>query len=169
MKMIVRLCNHGIHSLIGLKKRPLILMSILALLLCCAGLAFVSHAYISRGRRETTLSSGAIPKPSIAVQSGTGVPGPVEVVRFTLYDVGIYPHEAHVGKGLVAITIEDLSGGSSGLIVERQQPGQARVTLGSVERGQHWRARNDLRLDPGNYEVYMADRPDNRAVLIVEP
>ena len=158
-----------VFPLLGLKKGPLILVSILALLSCCAGVAFVSHAYISRDRRETRPSPGALPKPSVAVQSGPGAPGPVEVVRFTLYDVGIYPHEAHVGKGLVAITIEDLSGGSSGLVVERQQPGQARVTLGSVQRGQHWRARNDLRLDPGKYEVYMADRPDNRAVLIVEP
>src|SRR5260370_34266581 len=44
---------------------------------------------------------------------------PVQVVRFTLYDVGIYPRQARVNKGLVAITIEDFSGVTSGLVVQR--------------------------------------------------
>ena len=152
------------------KKRLLVVLSGLATLVCCAGLAFVSHAYITRERSPMTppppLKAAA---PSSTVAQKAGQRGPIEVVRFTLYDVGIYPREAHVGKGTVAITIEDLSGGSSGLVVERQAVGLARVSVGSIQRSKDSRGRNDIRLEPGRYEVYMADRPNNRAVLVVEP
>ena len=95
--------------------------------------------------------------------------GPVEVVRFTLYDAGIYPRQARVEKGVVAITIEDLSGGTSGLVVQRVN-GNARQSVGTVQRIQnHWRGRQELQLEPGNYEVFMADRPNNKAQLIVQP
>jgi hypothetical protein len=82
-----------------------------------------------------------------------GKGGPIEVVRFSLYDVGIYPNEARVGKGMVAITVEDLSGGSTGLIVQQEKE-QSLVTVGSVQRLDHWRARNEMLLEPGRYEVY---------------
>lgn len=95
--------------------------------------------------------------------------GPVQVVRFTLYDVGIYPRESHVSHGSIAIIIEDLSGGSFGVVIERQRPGESPVRVGSVQRSQHWRARNDLQLGPGQYEIYVPEHPNNRAVLIVEP
>src|SRR2546421_9877631 len=45
--------------------------------------------------------------------------GPLQAVRFTLYHAGIYPRAAQVQKGLVAIMIKDLSGGASGLLVQR--------------------------------------------------
>src|SRR2546430_12780747 len=57
--------------------------------------------------------------------------GPVQVVRFTLYDAGIYPRQARVEKGLVAITIEDFSGGTSGLVVQRLN-GNTRQSVGTV-------------------------------------
>ena len=95
--------------------------------------------------------------------------GPVQVVRFTLYDAGIYPREAQVQKGLVAIMIEDLSGGTSGLVVQRVN-GNARQSVGNVQRIQsHWRGRQEIQLEPGNYEVFMADRPKNKAQLTVAP
>ena len=95
--------------------------------------------------------------------------GPVQVVRFTLYDAGIYPREAQVQKGLVAIMIEDLSGGTSGLVVQRMN-GNARQSVGNVQRIQsHWRGRQEIQLEPGNYEVFMADRPKNKAQLTVAP
>ena len=94
--------------------------------------------------------------------------GPVQVVRFTLYDVGIYPREAHVGAGLVAITIENQSGGSSGLVVERVD-GEARLWEGSVDRlRSSFRARGELLLTAGRYEVHDAERPRHKALLIVE-
>jgi hypothetical protein len=91
---------------------------------------------------------------------------PVQVVRFTLYDVGIYPREAVVNKGLIAILIGDLSGGSEGLILERETGGA--ITQVRRER-KHWRGRGEIKLTPGRYCVYDASRPANRATLIVEP
>ena len=162
MRTLERLQQDGSRSSISTRKRRLILGSVVGALLCCAALALVSRGGSNPGRR--------MPSPPVAIvpQAAPGQHGPIEVVRFSLYDVGIYPAEAHVGKGLVAVTIEDLSGGSTGLIVE-QEKGLSRVTVGSVQRLDHWRARNEMRLEPGRYEVYMANRPENRAVLIVEP
>lgn len=95
--------------------------------------------------------------------------GPVQVVRFALYDVGIYPREIHVEKGLVAISIEDQSGGSSGLVVERVE-GNVRAPQGRVDRLRgRFRARGELVMAPGRYEIHDAERPGNKALLIVEP
>jgi len=95
--------------------------------------------------------------------------GPVQVVRFTLYDAGIYPRQARVEKGLVAVTIEDFSGGTSGLVVQRLN-GNTRQSVGTVQRIQnHWRGREEIQLEPGSYELFMADRPNNRAQLVAEP
>jgi hypothetical protein len=95
--------------------------------------------------------------------------GRVQVVRFALYDVGIYPREAHAGQGLVALSFEDLSGGSSELVIDRET-GAAPVSVGRVARADNnARGRDDFRLEPGKYRVYVADHPDNQATLIVEP
>jgi len=95
--------------------------------------------------------------------------GRVQVVRFTLYDAGIYPSEARAQTGLVAISIEDLSGGSSGLVVERRA-GDVITPLGTVDRlPNRLRARGEIAMTVGRYEVYDASRPNNRSLLIVEP
>jgi hypothetical protein len=92
----------------------------------------------------------------------------VQVVRFALYDVGIYPYEAHVEKGLIGILFEDLSGGASEVVVTRET-GAAPATVGRVQRvDDNSRGRSDLKLEPGRYQIYVADRPENRATLIVE-
>ena len=105
------------------------------------------------------------------VAQGSAIPkhGPVRVVRFTLYDAGIYPREIRVDKGLVAITIEDLSGGTGGLVVA-PEIGSDRIQLGVVQRFEHhWRGRSELAMTPGRYVVFDSSRPSNRAKLIVEP
>ena len=105
---------------------------------------------------------------SAVTTSGPRV-GPVQIVRFTLYDVGIYPQEARVRPGAVTISIEDLSGASSGLIVERIDA-DVRTQIGSVDRlTNRLRGRREMLLAPGSYEVYDARRRDSRASLIVEP
>ena len=72
-------------------------------------------------------------------------------------------------KGNVAVTIEDLSGGDSQLVIERDN-GQGREHIGQVGHNNHQpRGRSVLTMTPGRYDVYMADRPENRAVLVVEP
>jgi hypothetical protein len=91
---------------------------------------------------------------------------PLQVVRFTLYDIGIYPREAVADKGVIAISIEDLSGGSEGVILERETGG----AIAHVRReGKQRRGRGEVKLTPGRYRVYDASRPANSATLIVEP
>ncbi|HZI48460.1 MAG TPA: hypothetical protein VFD75_11740 [Pyrinomonadaceae bacterium] len=95
--------------------------------------------------------------------------GPVQVVRFALYDLGIYPQEARAKPGLVTIAIEDLSGDSSGLSIERIEAA-SRVPSGVVSKTTNrLRSRTELFLPEGRYEVSDVTRPDNRALLIVEP
>lgn len=93
----------------------------------------------------------------------------VRFVRFNLYDQAIIPREVHVTEGLVAISIEDYSGGTTGLVVERVN-GNGSQQIGRVQRsGPEWRGQGEIRLVAGSYIVHMADRSDNRALLVVEP
>jgi hypothetical protein len=105
-----------------------------------------------------------------APQEGRGREhGPVQLVRFTLYDTGIYPREVHVDKGLIAIAIEDLSGETAGLVVERDNVND-RGRVGVVQRFEkHRRGRGEIAMTPGRYVIYDSSRPDNRAKVIVEP
>ena len=94
---------------------------------------------------------------------------PVQVVRFTLYDVGIVPQQSYAQPGLVTIAVEDLSGDAGDVVIERDHNGQQPVQVGAVHRKDNSRhGRQELRLSPGHYQLYMADRPENRAELIVE-
>ena len=91
----------------------------------------------------------------------------VQVVRFTLYDTGIYPQEARANPGRITISIEDLTGSSDGLIVERVDA-NGRVPLGAVNKAARTlRTRKELQLPAGNYELVDATRPANRALLII--
>src|SRR5687768_338640 len=92
----------------------------------------------------------------------------VQIVRFTLYDAGIYPQEARANPGRVTIALEDLTGSSPGLIVERVEEG-SRARAGGVNKAPNrLRSRAELSLPAGRYELVDATRPDNRAFLIVE-
>ena len=93
----------------------------------------------------------------------------VQTVRFALHDAGILPQEAHAQKGQVSIVMQDLSGGTEGLVVERET-GNAPERVAQVRRGQQYgRGKETLELTPGTYQVWDASRPDNRATLIIEP
>jgi hypothetical protein len=92
--------------------------------------------------------------------------GPAEMVHFTIYDAGIFPREERVSPGVVALHLEDMSGGSAGLVVASE----SLVTLAQiVRRPGRWRDNAQVSLVPGRYTVYDASRPRNRATLIVEP
>jgi hypothetical protein len=87
------------------------------------------------------------------------------MVRFTVYDAGIFPREARASAGLVALHFEDMSGGSAGLVVV----GESLQTVGQVvRRPQRWRDNARISLVPGRYTVYDASRPTHRATLIIE-
>lgn len=93
----------------------------------------------------------------------------VQVVRFTLYDTGIYPREARANPGRITISIEDLTGSSDGLTIERVDA-NGRVPLGAVNKSaRSLRTRKELHLPAGNYELVDATRTANRALLIVAP
>ena len=75
-------------------------------------------------------------------------------------------NEERASPGLVAIYINDLSGGSQGLVVENES-GQR---VGRVDRMQgRDRGRSRIALGRGRYQVYDVGRPKYRATLIVEP
>ena len=144
-----------------------------ALIIFCGNLIFLTRAHSYLGNELRATGNAIPPEPAFsasASQESQGLPQePLQVIKFSLFEDGIYPREAHVDKGLIAVTIEDYSGGSPGVIVDRET-GAAPVPAGRVDRGgPHWRSRNELKLEPGQYRVYMADRPTNQALLVVEP
>ena len=103
---------------------------------------------------------------SSAVPQSDAPRGAEQVVRFTVYDVGIFPREAHASPGWVAIHIEDMSGKSAGLVVQSE----SRQRLGQIVRGQRqWRGSGRISLRAGRYQVFDASRPANLATLIIEP
>lgn len=145
-------------------KQPQVLLSaFLILVLTAAALAFVS------GRATfLSLTQPAATAPSHGLVAAPNR-GPRQVVQFTLYDAGIHPHEARVDHGIVVLLLEDLAGGTVGLVIERENDG-GRETIGEVRRAERsWRGKREMRLTPGRYQVYDAARPNNRALLIVEP
>lgn len=95
--------------------------------------------------------------------------GPVRMVRFVLFKDGIYPGELKVDQGLINIAIEDKTNNTTGLVVERIT-GSERSRAGEIRRSpNHWRGRSILKLSPGRYEVYDTSRPNNKAILLVQP
>ena len=147
---------------------------IASLLLCCVVIGFVTRAYTSSAAQKRITarsdlvgptSRDATPSPAQALTRES-----VRLLKFNLFDAGICPREVHVDKGLVAIIIEDYTGGTAGLVIERRETGKAPERAGHVERaGPHWRGKSEMRLTPGSYWVYMDERPGNQALLVVEP
>ena len=157
------------HILPGMLKSVSKSTVIAVLIALCAVLILV---VVGAARSRAMLSAKRLAADIPTQESGVTVRRTerVQVVRFTLYDVGIVPQTAYAQPGLVTIAVEDLSGGTTGLVVERDDEGQARTQLGEVRRNENKRrCQAELRLAPGRYQLYMADRPENRAELIVEP
>jgi hypothetical protein len=143
----------------------------LLLTLCCAGIVLGVHAY-NVTRTEARSSSISPPVRTVSRAAAQGEPSnqrePEQVVRFSLYDVGILPREVHVSQGLVVVITEDYWG-SAGVVVERESESASQL-VGRVDReGPHWRSKSEMRLTPGRYRVYMQERSANRASLVVEP
>lgn len=94
------------------------------------------------------------------------IPGPAQIVRFTVYDAGIFPSEARAGAGLVDLHMEDMSGGSEGLVLISESREALMQIIRSPGRG---RGRGRIALGPGRYAVYDPSRPMNQSTLIIEP
>jgi hypothetical protein len=159
-----------------------IVWPILAMLIFVSSLVFaagrIRYGAASTGNRVDARpenTSGISTRTGVRVDPGaTVVPqgasarGPVQNVRFTLYDAGIYPREIRVKQGAVAIAIEDRTGHTSGLMIERENGNG--VSIGQVKRfTDHWRGRGQFKVQPGRYRVFDTSRPANQARLIVEP
>lgn len=94
---------------------------------------------------------------------------PVRNLRFTLFEQGIRPAEMRINAGLVNIAIEDKTTDGEGVLIRRVEAGHG-TEIGNVRNMQDQRrGRSRLRLTPGTYELQDAARPDNKAVIIVEP
>lgn len=149
-------------------------------------LSIAASAFVfanTRSGRGTTSSEVNTPKPldtsgsvdpragdvkalNSTMPQGPQLPGPAQMVRFTVYQEGIRPSVVHTTRGLVGIYIADLTGSSAGLIIQNE----ARLTLGQIVRhAGSLRGSSRLLLVPGRYHIYDASRPISSATLIVEP
>jgi hypothetical protein len=123
----------------------------------------------TRGAKPTSKADGP-PGSTVKAQDPTNFPvtatsGPVQMVRFTVYDSGIFPAEAHAKAGVVAIFIEDVTGNSRGLMVQ----GEHGPALPSIARGVgKWRGSAQASLTPGRYRVFELGHANHKATLIVE-
>jgi len=146
--------------------RVLIGIPVLALIMGCS-------AYVSVRAFTGATKAGPVPSaiPTGAQQApGSPQNGPLQLIEFYVYDVGVYPREVHTTKGVAtSVTIEDVSGGTAGVIIERVTP-NGKVPAGLVQRlGETSRGRTDFKLEPGHYQVYAEETPGTRADLIVDP
>ena len=110
------------------------------------------------------------PAAPVALASQSPAPrGPVQNIRFTLYDAGIFPQQQHAKPGNVSINLEDRTRQSTGLVVQRESGGMAtQIEQVSPVPGRT-RGNAQFALGVGHYIVFDASQPNNRAELVVEP
>ena len=137
--------------------------SLLVVLLCLV-------TTVALRQRSVSNSSQPIPNQVVAaVAQSTGERGPVRMIRFVLLDNGLYPRQMRVNEGLVNLVVEDDTGLSNGLVVERVDDGEREGVTTIRRRAELKRSRELIRVTAGRYIVYDASKPNNRADLIVEP
>jgi hypothetical protein len=86
-------------------------------------------------------------------------------IRFTVYDVGIYPQEIQVDAGWLSIVFEDRTRKSTGFVIVNENSSQR---MGEIKTSKtHLRTRGQVQLGPGRYRVFDSARPDIQTVLIV--
>lgn len=159
----------------GIRRYQLCLAAAAAAVMLCFSVmgrrGFASFGAEAGRVAPTVVTPADVPRPVTGRTPAAAKAGDaVQVVRFTIYDAGLYPREAHAQAGRVIVSLTDYTGESAGLVVEREVPGGGRPeTAGQAERaGARWRGRREMRLGPGRYRVYDASRPQNFAALTVE-
>jgi hypothetical protein len=91
----------------------------------------------------------------------------VQNIRFTVYDVGIYPQEMQVDAGRLSIVFEDRTGKSTSFVIVNENSSQP---MGAITTSKtQLRTRGKVQLGPGRYRVSDSARPDIYTVLIVNP
>ena len=147
-----------------MKFTKIVLPALLVILLCLVTTAFFRQSKSIESSPPSEKESGS---GSAAVESAEH--DPVRMCRFVLLDTALYPRQMRVNAGLINLLVEDETGISEGLVLERVvNSASERITTirttPSVRRGRELR-----RLTPGQYLVYDASKPGNKANLIVEP
>ena len=94
--------------------------------------------------------------------------GPIQNLRFTVYDPPIYPRQLRAKPGVVAIVLEDHTRRRPGVVVERETGGNTLIVSEISFPLNQSRTRTELRLGVGRYQVFDATNPANRAELIVQ-
>jgi len=152
-----------------MKLTNIVLPTLLVLLL-----SLVITVAVRQGRTSNEIPPLASELVSAAVVQGESERGPVRMIRFVLLDNGLYPRTMRVDKGLINLAVQDQTGISEGLVVERVvDSSRQRITTKRITTIRHMpnarRGRELLRLTPGQYVVYDASKPNNKADLIVRP
>lgn len=93
--------------------------------------------------------------------------GRVQMIRFTVFEQGLFPREIRVRAGLINLAIEDKTISSLGLVIERDAGRQRVGEVKHSKDSEH--GKEVLRLTPGTYTVYDAGQRANSAKLVVEP
>lgn len=94
--------------------------------------------------------------------------GPIQNVRFTVYDAGIYPRQLRASPGVVAIVLEDRTHRSPSIVIERETSGSV-PRVGEITFQQHQsRIRSEFGLGVGRYRLSGATNPAIQAELIIE-
>jgi hypothetical protein len=169
-------------------------LSVIALVVV-AGVAVSARAWLASAaarvepRVSPAISAGVASTAVSSTANLAPILGPVGVMRLTIYDAGLYPRQVHASIPHVTISVEDLSGGSSGLFIQPNPsslpilvfngvafvpvPSPALLTpptsTGSVSTGGTLRWRADLWLAPGSYLISDASRSRHQMVLVVDP
>ena len=145
------------------KFRVHLVVAVGSILLIVIGVTFARNAYVEPQTAATGTMRLALSKQQtrlLATQS----------IRFTLYPEGIFPRQARVHSGLVAVSVEDLTGGRSIMRVEQLLDGGTTRGVADVVRTEtHWRGRSVIELEPGLYRLSLPQRNASTAELLVEP
>jgi hypothetical protein len=146
-----------------MKLTNIVLPMLLVLLLCLVTTVALRQRQLSNDQPLTTEIATA------SVNQAATERGPVRMIRFVMLDTGLYPRQMRVNKGLINLVVEDETGISDGLVVERVVD-SARERITTIRRMSNARRGRELmQLTPGQYVVYDASKPNNQANLIVEP
>lgn len=151
------------------RRMTLILTVVTVFALSALTILFIYGSSVRANRSSPRAMIDTTESPAPSIQSSQKERGPVRMVRFTLYEGGIFPRTLRVQAGLINLALEDQTKASTGLIVERIT-GNERARVSTVQRfDNHWRGKQLIKLTPGQYRVIDATRPEYQAELIVEP
>jgi hypothetical protein len=110
----------------------------------------------------------AVAHSSPAQTASANTRGPIQNLRFTIYDAGIYPRQLRARPGVVAIVLEDRTQRRPGLLIELEAVGGDLPVGRTSFLLRQARARAEFRLDAGRYRVSDTTNPASQAELIIE-